>query len=387
MNHSQQKNVIYFPNLDGLRFFCFFAVFLYHAFATDISEIKANFWYQLIEGKLVSSGHLGVNCFFVLSGFLITFLLLQELQLTGKIDIKNFYVRRILRIWPMFYACVLFGFVGFPFLKKLFGQISTETASLVSFLTFTNNLDMVYHGPPDASTLSVLWSVAIEEQFYLVWPVILSWVPVRHYPKIFALIILQSVIYRIYIVFNYSGLERMNHLDHHTLSCIGDMAIGAWGAWAVCYQPNFLNKIQTINKMWIYSIYLLFFTLFFTRKSFLEEKVWFQIADRIIHGCIFLFFILEQNYAEQSFFKFSNWKKITDWGKMTYGLYCLHMIAFLIAMKLNSKLGLNKRLWQVMILDTGLAFVLSLTIAKLSYEYFEKPFLKLKDRFAYIKKA
>src|SRR5205085_9627779 len=116
--------------------------------------------------SLFGNGNLGVNFFFVLSGFLITYLLIEEKKLTGKIHIGNFWIRRILRIWPLYFACVFIGFVLFPFAKHMAGGTSAETADPWYYLAFINNFDYIKKGLPDSPGLGVLWSVAIEEQFY-----------------------------------------------------------------------------------------------------------------------------------------------------------------------------------------------------------------------------
>src|SRR5215467_2966167 len=138
---KEQKGKVFFPNLDGLRFICFLSVFLFHSFATNYQYIKGAPLYRFVKGFLVANGNLGVNFFFVLSGFLITYLLFAEKEKYSKISIRNFYIRRILRIWPLFYFCVFFGFVIFPILKHAFGEVSTETARPLYYLTFLNNID------------------------------------------------------------------------------------------------------------------------------------------------------------------------------------------------------------------------------------------------------
>ena len=150
------KKKIYFENLNGLRFLCFLSVFFYHSFYHDDPNLDGNETLNFIERHIFNNGNLGVNFFFVLSGFLITYLLIEERKLLGKIDIKSFWIRRLLRIWPLYFACVAFGFVAIPFLKQLFGQTSNETASLLSFLTFTSNFDAIKSGMPDSSILGVL---------------------------------------------------------------------------------------------------------------------------------------------------------------------------------------------------------------------------------------
>lgn len=142
---------IYFENLNGLRFYCFLSVFFYHSFHTEIEGIKKNNFYLFLTKGLFKNGDLGVNCFFVLSGFLITYLLLIEKIKNSNINIWNFWVRRILRIWPLFYFCVFFGFIVFPEIKLAFNQIPNENASYISYLLFINNFDILINGFPDAS--------------------------------------------------------------------------------------------------------------------------------------------------------------------------------------------------------------------------------------------
>ena len=159
------SNKVYFKNLDFLRFISFISVFLFHSFHTEISAIKKSSVYVLVNDLFIH-GDLGVNFFFVLSGFLITYLLLVEENKLNSINVKAFYTRRILRIWPLYYSIVLFGFIVFPFLKTLLGQIPNETANPIYFITFLSNYNNIINGLPDASMLGVLWSVSIEEQFY-----------------------------------------------------------------------------------------------------------------------------------------------------------------------------------------------------------------------------
>ncbi|MEO6638750.1 MAG: acyltransferase, partial [Ginsengibacter sp.] len=118
---TRRKEKIFFPNLDGLRFFSFFIVYLFHIWILMVDRYALTGTNAGMVKFLFQNGEIGVNFFFVLSGFLITYLLIQEKKLTGKIHVGNFYVRRILRIWPLFYVCILFGLVLYPLLKKIIG--------------------------------------------------------------------------------------------------------------------------------------------------------------------------------------------------------------------------------------------------------------------------
>ncbi len=365
----------YFENLDGWRFLCFLSVFFFHSFHTDFAEIKENSTYSFVKKDIFGNGNLGVNFFFVLSGFLITYLIIQELKKHNRIDVLAFWKRRILRIWPLFYFCVIFGFFIFPMIKQAFGQVPEETASLPMYLTFLNNFDLINHGLPDASILGVLWSVAIEEQFYFVWPILLFIVPLRHYWIIFLSIIIASVSFRL---FNNSALL----YEHHTLSCIGDLAMGGLGAWVISQSSKFLTRIERMSRIVILLIYIGFIFIFFFRDEVFLADTAFKPFERAVVALVILFIILEQNYAKNSFFKMSNFKRISNLGKMTYGMYCLHFIGILVALKITGKIGMNKELWHVLVLETCLALGFTILISKLSYTYFEMPFLRLKAKFS-----
>lgn len=373
------KKRIYFENLDGLRFLCFLSVFFFHSFYTDSSELKTSSVYHFVKVGIFGNGNIGVNFFFVLSGFLITFLLLEEKKLRGQIKLKNFWLRRILRIWPLFYSCVFFGFVIFPKLKLLLGQIPNETATPFFYLTFLNNFDFLIKGIPDSSILGVLWSVAIEEQFYLIWPIIIFIFPIHKLWIPFSIIVLVNLVFRAY---NDTFLIH----EHHTISCIGDMTIGAIGAWLINISENFKKQIETLSKSKIAAIYFIFITLFFFRQELLFSHYGIRIFERMIFAFIILLIILEQTFSHNSFFKMSNFKTISKLGGITYGLYCLHFVGILITISITKKLALNTHLWQVFLLDTSIALLLTIIISKISYTYFESPFLKLKDKYSIITK-
>lgn len=371
------KKKIYFENLDGLRFFCFLAVFLYHSFITEIVSIGKSGVYNTVKYDVFGNGFLGVNFFFVLSGFLITYLLIEEKKLKGKINIPNFWLRRILRIWPLYYACVLMGFVLFPAIKSFAGGVPDESANPWYYIAFISNFDYIRSGMPDAPGLGVLWSVAIEEQFYLVWPVILSLFPIRLYWIPFTMIIGGSLVFR--AMHDVPKLHEM-----HTLSCIGDMAIGAFGAWLYLQKERFASIIQNLPKGVIVGIYGLLITIFLFRDEWMLNTYAQRVVERGLISCVMLLVILEQCFSHHSFYKMSSLKSVTKLGIYTYGLYCLHFLILSITLGVTKTLGLNTSLWQVMLLEPLLALAITILVAKLSYRYFELPFLKLKDRFSYI---
>lgn len=382
----QAKAKIFFPNLDGLRFFSFLVVFFYHGHLSIFSYLKDSQprTYAVIE-FLFQHGNLGVNFFFVLSGFLITYLLIKEKEFTGTIHVPNFYVRRILRIWPLYYLCVFLGFVAFGLLKKYSGQPIAENANPLYYIFFAANFDIMHTWPdkPDALLLSVLWSVAVEEQFYLTWPLILKVVPLRFYKWVFPSIMAFSLVFRAFHAGDNDHEFSIRYF--HTFSVIGDMALGGMFAYLVSYENRFKTFIINISKPQIVLLYAatLFVTLY---KHLLFPPGIPVIFERIVIAFLFGMIILEQNYAKNSLFKMSRWKLVSRLGIYTYGLYCLHFLGLYFAIKVMNALRLNGSLSWVSFSMIALALALSVIISLLSYNFYEKWFLRWKDKFAFIVK-
>lgn len=374
---QSEKIKIFFPNLDGLRFFSFMGVFFAHIFFTENEGVKNSAWYLFFKGRLFPDGDLGVGFFFVLSGFLITYLLLKEQELTGKIRIGNFYIRRTLRIWPLYYFCVFFGFVIFPVLKSYFGQVPNETASPVLCSTFLNNFDRMLHGSPDSHVLSVLWSVGIEEQFYVLWPILFAFVPARYYYLNFIVIISMSLTYR----FLYPHAQ----IDLNTIGVISDMAIGGCGAYLASRIPRFMGVFQKIPQYFHIIPYAVVILLVFYRYQIFASPA-LVIFKRVIESFFFIWIIMDQNFSLRNSYKVSNLKWISWLGKYTYGLYCLHTIAGLVMIVVLSKLHLNNYSWQLWFIQMPLTLGLSIFFAWFSFTYFESWFMKLKSKFAFIVK-
>jgi len=367
---------IHFPDLDGWRFVAFLGVFFYHSFYTEIDAIKATDEYRFIKG-VFANGNLGVDFFFVLSGFLIIYLLISERNATGKIDIRKFYVRRVLRIFPLYYLCLVFGFLVFPLIKHYLGAVVSESADIRYYLFFLSNFDIIRNGVlPDAGSLGVLWSISVEEQFYLTVPLILVLLPTRLYPWMFSLVIILSIAFRIVN----SGDEFT--LAMHTLSFAGNLAVGGLLAYLSITNGQFVDFFRKIGRIPIALNYLGISLVFLYRSEIFPSGLAYA-ASTIVAASLFGFLILEQTLAEKSFFKMRNNNLFTRMGKYTYGLYCLHIIAALFILQICSKLAINTQLWQIVLVETPLMLLLSVLFAFLSYNLFEKRFLKLKERFSF----
>ncbi len=371
---------IYFENLDAIRFLCFLSVFFHHSFYTELEHIKGNEWYSFIKHDIFRNGNLGVNFFFVLSGFLITYLLLEEKKLKTQISIPKFWMRRVLRIWPLFYFCVFFGFIVFPQIKLFFGEASMETANPLMYISFLNNFDIINSGLPDSSMLGIVWSIAIEEQFYLVWPIFIYFIPFRRLWILFISLIGISLVYSSF--YTYHDLN----FEYHTLSCMSDLTIGATAAWLVLISKKFKEHIINLNRTTILFIYVGFISFYFFRDEFIINIPYTHTIERLLISLFIVYIILEQVFSKNSILKMGRFKRLNKLGQISYGLYCLHFIGILIANKITKMVGINNELWQIVLIETSLALTISIIISKISYRFFESPFLNLKTKFQFITK-
>lgn len=365
----------YFKNLDGLRTICFLMVFFFHSFTSkNIAVLNSN-TYKTIKVGIFANGNLGVNFFFVLSGFLITYLLIIEKQTSSSINVIHFWLRRVLRIWPLYFFCVFFGFFIFPLLKSYLGQSPQETAHLFNYLTFTSNFDFIANGRPDASILGVLWSVAIEEQFYLIWPLFLVLIPIRYYWILFTSLILISLGYRM-------THNEYYHIEFHTLSCMNDLVIGSFGAWFIIHKNSLKNALLKQSALLQAIPYVLFAIHFFMRDELMDWNKNLIPFERIFSSLMMLWIILDQAVNPEGFFRLSRFKLLTKSGKYTYGMYCLHFLAILIVVTITKSLLRQDNFLTVLIVEPISSLILTYFISLVSFKYFETYFLKLKSRFA-----
>ncbi len=284
------KNSVYFENLNGLRFIAAFLVIIHHIEQFKSIMSLPNYW-SIPTIKIL--GGMGVNLFFVLSGFLITYLLYVEQKLMTTIDLKKFYIRRMLRIWPLYFIIVFSALFLFPTIKFL--SISGLNINLVSdhlvqklilYVFFMPNLVLVLYGIiPFASQT---WSIGVEEQFYLIWPVINKYFKnklVIILSFLFCFIILKYLL----IYLPYSKIL----LSLYELTPLSSMAIGAFFAY-VAYEKNkfttTLIKILFRVEFQIASLIILCFLMFFGYQfAHLDKEIY-----SILYGILIINFALNK---------------------------------------------------------------------------------------------
>lgn len=346
---------MFFKNLDGLRFVAFFLVYLQHAFGVS------------------GAGGAGVAFFFVLSGFLITYLLLDEAEQQGQVDVRAFYIRRALRIWPLYFLVVGFAFLLYPALKALLGiPGSAQNGSPWLYIFFLANFDVLKVAGREgggAGFINVLWSISIEEQFYLLWPLLLRRPQrARTLGVLFAVIALSSA-------FRHAHSGDWPTLYFHSLSVISDMAIGGLAAYAWRNWSAFRSRFSTLPSCVIACGYA-------AGVSFIATRNLWGPFTRLLAGVFFAAVVLEQNFCERSPFKMSASPLLSRLGRYTYGLYMLHMVVLFFLAHCLLALGFEATGRAHRLLFPLLGLPLSVLAAWVSYVILESPFLRLKTRFA-----
>lgn len=370
----QELSAPFFENLNGLRFVGAASVFLFHCVTLGREMwgdwMTAPLWSGM--SKVLSKGHHGVGLFFVLSGFLITYLLLNEAKVKGKINALGFFMRRLLRIWPLYFALVIFGFFVFPALP--FG-IQTSN-SLVYYGTFLSNFEEIWNGWRDpVSLLSVTWSVSIEEQFYLSWVLLIALLPAfrkgKYFHFYFLLLLVVSLIFRSF----YFTYERM--LYFHTLSVVSDLALGGYLSYW-CFHRGLPDWFRTMVRWKIAGIYCIGILLILGSFTLFPEKL--IIVERLSIGLFFAFVIAEQVHCTRSFFKADRIPGFAKLGEISYGLYMYHcVVIYFVQQVLISNGWTNSPIhWVCFVLVSAL---LTFGISWCSYRYLERPLLGLKRYF------
>ena len=365
----------YFENLDALRFLAAFAVFAFHFFreASSLFEFNSQSTTYKIVNLFISKGSLGVNFFFVLSGFLITYLILWERQQTGRFKVFHFLIRRTLRIWPLYFFIIILGFIVFPLILN--GYQTSHSGWYYAF--FLANFDEINVGLSDPiNFLTAPWSVAVEEQFYLFWGVLLF---VLHQFKAFKIEIVLVVLLVISILFSFIFKESPRILYYHTFSVMSNIVIGSALALFYFQEKQWLIKLKKIKSWKIGIIYLIGVLIILAKnKIFIGNLV---VFEQSVISLFFAFIILDQIFLKYSFLKIGRISTFTFLGRISYGLYMYHLVVmYLITYFLADTLlsfHNNISLLTFLLLSVLGTFVIS----HFSFLFFEKPFLTLKTKF------
>lgn len=364
--------------LEGLRGIAILLVLFHHAVIVFTGlEPKNPFEVTVMTWAGHSSA--GVDLFFILSGFLITRLLLKAKD--SENYYKNFYVRRTLRIFPLYYAYLFFVFFTVPLFPDFFYPVVPAPSSSGWYWAYLSNFKMFFDKIIPSYYLSHTWSLAIEEQFYLFWPVIIALFPAKALKKVLAAIIVLSVAGRLYL----EGTGSVNawQLRVFTFGRLDILALG--GFLAVLYEEKFFNLMKgfKIKIGAVMTCFLLMGGLSYLSHlcPALKQSLFYTQAAVLFTGLMLFMLSSSENSITRRILSF---KLLTAFGKYSYSIYLFHMTAGILLRRLAVS-GIKEHLvsapliWSaVFLLLSGISFA----IGWLTYHLFEIHFLKLKDKLA-----
>lgn len=375
-------NKVYFPGLDGVR--CVAVLFVV---ITHIENFKnyqgypSLFDHSLINPLISNLGKQGVKIFFVLSGFLISYLLLQENKFTKTVNLASFYKRRILRIWPLYYLILLFGFLIAPYFFNLnrfnYNFYQDFNLKFLLGLFFMPNFLFYYYG--SILFVSVLWSVGAEEQFYLFWPLVFKYVKKRLFFFILFLFALMIIIKisLMQLISNTSASQTIRLLDS-ILKMFQYDAMIMGGVFSYFLFTNHTKIISFLFSRTVQIVSILLIGLFILSKPD------FFVFDNLIYGLLYGTVILNIAANPKSILRLEN-TTLTFLGRISYGIYIYHSVFIAIGISYFSKYLLFKDLFLSNLILYLFTIFGTITFAFLSYTYLEKPILGYKKRFMIIK--
>ena len=352
-----------YSNLDGLRGIAALAVVLAH-----IELHKPDFGFQRLPIPfLLSLGSVAVTIFFVLSGFVITNLLLKETVKNNTINTRNFYIRRVLRIFPLYFLVLLLGFLIYA------GSMSVKGILLSVF--FLPNLAYLQFLLP--AILHPIWSIGVEEQFYAVHPFIMRFINRKKLPMLFAVLILVEIfsrnLYLLPILKPYNFFYSLHNFllfaryDTILLGCMGAIYFNRLTDKSNNQQLHLFTKKTQFALLLLFGV-LLYFT------------VMYNVVLHELYAGITAILILNLCRPATSIISISS-KPFIFLGKISYGIYLLHKFGLYAVLYLFSKIAPAGLFVQNIIIYIAVAAV-SILLAWLSYTYYESYFLQKKARYS-----
>jgi peptidoglycan/LPS O-acetylase OafA/YrhL len=371
---SEQR--VYFHGLNELRACAALSVLFAHVELYKSRDGRPSLYTTPLDYFIGHLGENGVYLFFVLSGFLITFLLLEESARSGTIALRLFYLRRILRIWPLYYVIVGVGFGLVPLLAGL-DVFRTEAyyslkidqlrygTNLVLHLTLLSNLALLLFPPVACASQS--WSVSVEEQFYLVWPILLKSARNRPLLMLFSVLLfkLALTLCLLRLANHYRGSGRVG-VSLTTAARFAQqlkielMAIGGIAAVSLRrYRPRIGDWL---SRPWVHRTLL--------------GAIAFQVLVRGHYLTLGVCFALLILYVVTTEFKNHLLDRL---GVVSYGIYMYHPLAMFVGFALiNNYLPIEGAAYHVA--TYLLVIAITLLLSSVSFRFLESPLLRLKAR-------
>ncbi|MFZ1329918.1 MAG: acyltransferase [Chitinophagaceae bacterium] len=358
--NPENPNRLHYPALDGLRGLAILLVVVYHNFGF----INVFFF-----------GGLGVDLFCVLSGFLITDILLKTLH--QKDYLKKFYMRRVLRIFPLYYLCLILFLLIIPQLNIAF-DIKYYTDNQVWLWTYLQNWLYIFKNPDQTNTLNHLWSLAVEEQFYLLWPLVILVIRKPKHLLLFISLLLVAVLgLRLWIWTN--QVADLAYFNLYTFTRIDGICIGCMVALLLRINKGFLSRYTSLIVLFFAALN---FAFFFINRRYNFSFPYLALAGYTTFAMMFGLLINEAVTGKTKLINFVfNISLLKFFGKISYGFYIFHWpVYILLGPYLFSRVSKFASGSSLQFTVSVIATLAAVGISWLSYQYYEKRFLKLKDK-------
>jgi peptidoglycan/LPS O-acetylase OafA/YrhL len=353
----------YRPELDVLRFVAFLMVYLTHTIPV---EPDAPHWVRAFSNANGS----GIQVFFALSAYLITELLTREKRITGSVNVPAFYARRILRIWPLYFFALCAGFL----ISHLHHGGPIPVPELVAYFFFVGNLYISRYGYL-SSGIAPLWTITVEEQFYLGWPWLVRYTTRRELGIVCCLGWASSQATLIYLC-RYHASDG-SAIWTNSLVQLQYFALGA--GVSLFFNQSAPRIHRGLRGLMILSALLLLFAADFAFSSDGGDA-----PASVAHTYpTFLFAGVAVTLMLVGFLgisSFDGWRSLRYLGKISYGLYVYHVPCLMVISKIAQLARHDSPLVELV-----LGLPLTIGIASISYRFFELPFLRVKERFEIVR--
>jgi peptidoglycan/LPS O-acetylase OafA/YrhL len=367
--HADEKQVRYYrPELDVLRLGAFLLVYFDHLL--PIPNAKFGQYFPSRIAHIINKLPLwyGLPLFFVLSAFLITELLLMEKQAAKKILIGQFYIRRILRIWPLYFLGIAIGIIYFHIPSFADTGDRAPALMVVMYLTLIGNWYFSLVSKAWISNpMTPLWSISVEEQFYVVWPPLIQFSSKRILCLALLLLLLVSIGTQFML-----GVALANPVQIWTNSFV-QFEMFAVGALLAIFLDEHCPRIGLALRLVILASAL----VCWMSSQLLIGSGGFMMVGRYLLTAMGCFLLMIAFLGAP--LKFPRWSIYL--GRISYGLYVFHVFSLMLAERLLERLSFQHA---HLFLKFIISLSLTIALASLSYRYFETPFLRLKESFARI---
>jgi peptidoglycan/LPS O-acetylase OafA/YrhL len=364
---------LYLPQLDVMRFYAFLSVFLIHGLPSPVLALHtgADRAIALAELVIERSGESGVALFFLLSAYLITELLRREKDVSGSVHLQKFYIRRALRIWPLYYLVLVIGLV----LSATIPSYRLGWTDVLTYVFFVKNWDIVFRGWL-WNPIFILWTVSAEEQFYVVWPF-----AQKMFNKRSLMVLCVAAMIAIPLLVFQPDWVLVRHGVTQQIFTFIYFPIGSMIALVLEGRRRQVGAVTSLAMLaaglalWLVGSYL----VIGDGASGVPLATLILGKFVILLGTVVTFFAFFWSDPKLAL------RPLIYLGKISFGLYVFHVMVIYGVEWCAGRLGFPATgHLSYVIVNLGLALALTIVTATLSYEFYEKRFLVLKDRFAIV---